>query len=230
MFILRLIPMIVALFLISNSALLPRAFANEHGEEKKEEHGGGGHEEAKGHGESAEHAESGEGGGHEGGSHGEAKALAPWVEIENKITELDAKIKAKNSNIQHLIEEKNHIDNNSPALQSTVKEIVKEHREMRELVEQYDKNVAMLKYRFPERNAKAGRTYDRIEVKSVEDMEKAIGVDGKLNRNLRKMRSQFKSEDKSTVVQEEHKPAPPSKKAQSKEPSIEEAHAIILQK
>lgn len=222
MFILKLIPTIVALFLISNSALSPRAFANEHGEEKKEEHGGG-HEEAKGHGESAEHAE--------GGEHGEAKTtLAPWVEIENKITELDAKIKAKNSNIQHLIEEKNHIDNNSPALQSTVKEIVKEHREMRELVEEYDKNVAMLKYRFPERNAKAGRTYDRIEVKSVEDMEKAVGVDGKLNRNLRKMRSQFKSEEKSTVAHEEHKPAPASKKVEPKEPSIEEAHAIILQK
>jgi hypothetical protein len=190
----------------------PSAFAGEHGEEK-----GGGHEEAA-HGEGEKKAEG----------HGEEKSVsAPWVEVENQIQELYSKIKMKESTILHLLEEKDHMPDNSPLLHQAVKEIVQEHRELRHLVEEYDKKVSILKYRFPERNSKQLRTYDRVEVKSIDDMEKALGIDGKLSRNMKRMRNTYEPESK-PVAQEPvaAKPEP----AVKKEPSIEDAHSIILQK
>ena len=164
----------------------------------------------------------------EGGKEGES-ALAPWVDVENKIQELSAKVKSKESNIEKLLEEKNHLDNDSPELKTAMKEVLKEHAEMRKLAEEYDRNVSLLKYRFPERNAKAGRKYDRIEVKSVDEIEQAMSVDGKLNRNMKRMRSQFKPDTTTATNAETNaKKAPTAKEKKSE--SIEDAGSVILQK
>jgi hypothetical protein len=224
MFILKILPILTV---VSFFAFVPlrAAWANEHGEAQAEHGEAGGHEsKEEGHGEAKE-------GGHEGGGKEEGKSSqSPWLEIENKITELNSKIKSKEANILHLIEEKNHLPNNSPELKHVVKEIVTEHKEMRSLAEEYEKQVTLLKYRFPERNAKTNRSYDRIEIKSVEEMEHAMGIDGKLNRNLKRMRSQFKSEEKDGAVAAEPAPSKPASKKPKSEPSIEEADAIIIHK
>ncbi len=195
------------------------AFASEHeasGHEAAAEEHGGGHEEKK------------EEGGEHGGGHGEAKTqVAPWVEVENKIQELYSKIKSKEATIIQLLEEKDHMPNGSPMLQHTVKEIVREHKELRGLAEDYEKNLNILKYRFPERNAKQERSYGKIEVKSIDDMEQALGIDGKLTRNMKKMRTQFGVEAKPEVV---HHTVPKSAVKPPKDQSIEEASTIILQK
>jgi hypothetical protein len=188
------------------------AFANE---------GGGGHEvPAEEHG-----GEKAEG----GGSHGEPKTvMAPWVEVENKIQELYSKIKSKESIVKELLEEKDHLPNNSPQLQHAVKQVVVEHKELRRLVEEYQKQVSILKYRFPERNAKQVRSYERFEVKTIDEMEAALGIDGKLTRNMKKMRRQYKPDE---VHPETREPASaPHVKAPPKEQSIEEANSVILQK
>lgn len=207
-------------FLIFLVCFLSVAWAEDHG--GGEQQGSGGHEAPAGGDKGGDGKEAAKEGG------GEVKtSLAPWVEIENKIQELYSKIKSKESAVLHLLEEKDHLADNSPQLKHTVREIVKEHKELRRLVEDYQKNISILKYRFPERNAKQTRTYDRVEVKTIDEMEKALGIDGKLSRNMKKMRSQYKPEEKpvahqpSTVIPE---PAP------KKDPSIEEAHSIILQK
>lgn len=224
MFTLKILPVLA---IVSFFAVFPsqNLWANEHGEAKAEHGDSSGHEsKEEGHGEGKE-------GGHEGGGKEEGKSsLSPWLEIENKITELNSKIKSKEANILLLIEEKNHLPNNSPELKHIVKEIVKEHKEMRGLAEEYEKQITLLKYRFPERNAKANRSYDRIEVRSVEEMEHAVGIDGKLNRNLKRMRSQFKSEDKSSPVAVEASPSKSASKKPKSEPNIEEAGAIVIHK
>jgi len=190
-------------------------WANEHGEgheapkaeEKKEE----GHGEAKAEGE---------------------KALAPWVEIESKIQEYSARIKSKQESLQKLLEEKNHLPNNSPQLRENLSEMLKEHAELKHLVEEYEKNVNLLYYRYPERHVKSTRKYDHIEVHSIDEMEKAMGVDGKLSRNLKVMKTQYKNSQEATAVPTPVEEAPAAKKVpgKAKDPSIEEADSIILQK
>jgi hypothetical protein len=189
------------------------AVANEGGESKEAP--------AADHGGSGEKAE--------GGGHAEPKTtMAPWLEVENKIQEYYSKIKSKESIVKELLEEKDHLPNNSPQLQHVVKQVVVEHKEMRRLIEEYQKQVSILKYRFPERNAKNARSYERFEVKSIDEMEAAIGIDGKLTRNMKKLRRQYKPEE---VQVESRQPATATQvKAPKKEPSIEEAGSIILQK
>lgn len=154
--------------------------------------------------------------------------LTPWVEVEAKIQELSAKVKTKQSNLSKLFEEKNKLANNSPELKAKVQEILKEHAEMRSLAADYDKQLNLLKYRFPERNAKAARKYDRFEIKSVDDMEQAMGVDGKLTRNLRKVRSQYRTQKRETASETHEEVTPTTLKKQ--EQSIEDSGSIILNK
>lgn len=158
-------------------------------------------------------------------------SLQPWIPIEAKIQELSAKIRSKQESIDKLIEEKNHLSAQSPHLKETIKNIIKEHDELKKLAEDYQKNINQLNYRFPERNAKSQRAYDRIEVKSIDEMEQALGVDGKLNRNVKKMRSQYggaKSKTSSEHEQDDKKAKPQIIKDKSK--SIEEEDSIIINK
>jgi chromosome segregation ATPase len=179
------------------------------------------------HGESAKPAEESK----ESKGKGNLKStLPPWVELENKVQELQSKIRSKQGNLNALIAEKNHLANNSSELKNLIKQIVKEHEELRKFAADYEKNVNLLRYRFPERNAKADRTYDRIEINSVEEMEQALGVDGKLNRNLKRMRNHYHT--LAPASEESPKPAAEANSPQSTkaEPSIEKAGSIILQK
>lgn len=168
-------------------------------------------------------------GGHESAPAAPAATIPAWISLEAKITELSARIKSKEESLAKMLEEKNHLPANSPHVKPLLKQILKEHEELQKLAEDHKKNVNQLNYRFPERNAKANRTYDRIEVKSLEQMEQSLGLDGKLDRNMQKMRTQYgtkKAEDHSAHAV---KPAPTVKK-QKKAPSIEEEGAIILNK
>ncbi len=159
---------------------------------------------------------------------GTKSTLPGWVELENKIQETQSKMRSKQGNINSLIVEKNRLANNTSELKNIIKEIVKEHAELRKLSEEYDKNINLLKYRFPERNAKADRTYDRVEVKSIDEMEQSLGVDGKLNRNLKRMRSHYHLP--APAPPKEHAKPYPARANPHAEPSIEDSGSVILQK
>lgn len=158
----------------------------------------------------------------------EPTTLSPWLETENKVMELNSKIKSKETNLVKLIEQKKALPANSPQIKALMKDIVKEHKELLSLISEYDKKVTLLKYRFPERNSKTKKTYERIEAKSIEDLEQSVGIDGKLNRNLKRMRGQFKPNEQSAEAAPTAPVAPliPVKK----EKSIEDEGSIIIQK
>jgi hypothetical protein len=169
----------------------------------------------------------------EGGDPGkpaESASSQPWVQVENKITELASKIKAKKGTIQHLIGEKNDLPPKSPRVKGIIEQLVREHKELQKLVEEYGNNVTQLKYRFPERNAKAKRPYERVEVQSLDEMEQSLGIQGSLNRNLKRMRSQY-SPGTSKSVAGEKKPDTETKPHEGgADASIEDQGAILFQK
>lgn len=214
-----------ALVFLSLFFLMPvMALANEGGghEAPAEEHGSGHEAPAEGHGGGSE-------GGHEAGGHEGAKVekkdLPAWVEIQNKVSSLESKINSIQGNIRKLIEDKKHLPANSPAVKAVLEDMVKQHNELRALAAEYEKQNAILKFRFPEKGAKGVRNYEKIEVKSLEDMETELGTEGRLNRNLKVMRSKYPS--KSAVVTSTTL-MPIQKEPQQK--SIEEAGAVILRK
>lgn len=157
-----------------------------------------------------------------------AKAAPGWLVYENKVQELTSKIKSKEDSLQKLILEKNQLSPQSPRVKEVIGLIVKEHNELKKLAEDYKKNLSILNYRYPERNAQGNREYDRIEVKSVDQIESDLGISGKLNRNLQKMRSQYGGQVSPNGIQVQQKqPLEKSKKPES-EPSIEDSGAIII--
>ena len=170
----------------------------------------------------------------EGEGKGDSKGniqLTPLMEAETKVSEFAAKIRSKQAFLQRMIEEKDKLKENSPEVKVKLNDILKEYAELQRLNEEYEKQLNILKYRFPERNAKTAKKYDRFEVKSIIEMEQALGIDGKLSRNMQKMRAQYKSAPATTTAGASgHRLNSTTTTLNPPEGSIEESGSVLIQK
>ena len=173
----------------------------------------------------AVHAEEGgeaKEGGAEGGEGGEAAApAAPTAEqraekelqeAEKQVASLDAKMKAKKESIESLLRQKAE-EKDPERLSEIVKLVQQEHRDLEKLTQEYNTKLGVLQYRFPERGLKQSRRYQRQNTKSIDEMEKSLGLDA----HLKKSRDKIK-----TVYGIKEKPAP-KKDAAQKNPKSEES-------
>jgi hypothetical protein len=71
--------------------------------------------------------------------------------------------------------------------------MVSEHKTLQKNIEDYDQARSYLQYRFPEKGLKGERQYERIELKSLVEMESEMGLDSRIKRTLRKVRNQYKA-------------------------------------
>ena len=149
-----------------------------------------------------------------------------WLDLENKLSELSTKIKAKKENMEKLFEEKNKLPSDSPQVKPLIADIVRHHKELTALAEQYEKKQNLFLYRFPERGTKGVRHYDRIEIKSVEEMEDQMGLDGKLSRNVKKMRAKYGEEPKP----KKQKQSSDEGKALKQDGSIDSEGSVLMKK
>lgn len=157
----------------------------------------------------------------------EEKKLPEWVEIQGRISALESKVSSKQSNINKLIEDKKKLPSDSPQVRDIVKQLVTEYKEYREAVLEYEKQTALLKYRFPERGMKDDRKYEVIELKTLDEMEAQLGIDGRLDRNMKRLQQQYGSPQ---VNQAEKKKSTKPNKASETDRPISESPSIILQK
>lgn len=165
--------------------------------------------------------------GHGGGEEkGKKSDLPPWTEIQNKISQLEAKMQQKRDNLEKLISEKQKVQPNSPRVKEIIDLMISEHKELQNLAKDHEKTITILKFRFPERGAKADRKYEPTEIKTLEEMEQELGVDGRLTRNMKKLRSQY-----GVSSNKKQKKVEPSSEAEKKtEKTIEESGTIIIRK
>lgn len=146
-----------------------------------------------------------------------------WVELESKISEYSSKIKSKEESIKKLIEKKQALPEDSAEAKPVMDEMVKEHKELQELIEEYERNKNALQYRYPERGAQAHRKYDKKKKQSLEDMEKAYGVDASLNRSMQVMRKHYDKDAAKgdrALTTTTTLPQPPAKPLDQSEPVI----------
>lgn len=133
-----------------------------------------------------------------GGAEGEAKPAAGkkekkeegWQEVSARVQGLKAKADNHEKQIEHLVAEKNHTHDEA-RLSHIIKELVVEHKAYAEASKEYDKERAFLMYRFPEKGVKGDRSYERSEIKSLEDMENQMSLDGRVKSVLVKVRKQY---------------------------------------
>lgn len=183
-------------------------FANEGGEEKKE--GGG-------------------------GEHGGAPAApvqerrtteASYNEVLAKVSALETKVHSAEAEIEKLIEEKQHTKDPKRA-QEIIAQMVKLHHEMEKNAKEYDQQRSLLKYRYPEKAGAEKREYERLEVKSLDEMEDAMSLSSSVNKTLKKVRRQYVAPDESAIVKKEAKSGK-KKNGETANPDL--AAPVILKK
>lgn len=124
-----------------------------------------------------------------------AKELA---DVEKQVSSLAAKIKAKNDSIEHLLTQKS-VESNAEKLTEIVKFIQQEHRELEKLTNEYNTQLGVLQYRFPEKGLMLSRRYQRLNTKSLVEMEKTLGLDSHLKKSRDKVKMVYGVSDRPPV-------------------------------
>lgn len=123
------------------------------------------------------------------------KAFKELSDVEKVVASLGAKIKAKNDSIESLLKQKS--SESQPEKQIEIVKLVQaEHRELEKLTQEYNAQLGILQYRFPERGVKLGRRYQRLNTRSLDDMEKTLGLEAHLEKSRTKVRTVYGIKDK----------------------------------
>lgn len=135
-----------------------------------------------------------------------AAALPEWVGLQSRLQGLRAKIAAKDHTVRELIKD---IQEGDPKKShESAGELKKEHRELREMIEDYNRQLSVLKYRFPEKGLKEEERYKRIDSASLEEMEKQVGMEGRLKAVTSKVRRQYGGGEPSVEAPKKKEEAP----------------------
>ena len=137
----------------------------------------------------------------EGGEHGEQgekeeKSREPKAKedsfgtVLSRVLAIEAKVRSSEDELKKLIQEKQRTKD-----QKKVSEIIKQmiaiHRDLQRDVKEYERERALLNYRYPEKGQSEKRRYERIEVKSLEEMEGQMSLSSSVKKTMEKVRSQY---------------------------------------
>lgn len=112
--------------------------------------------------------------------------------VQARVQALEAKVHSGEEEIKKLIEEKQHIKDPEKA-NEIIKEMISIHHQLEKNVKEYDQQRALLNYRYPEKGQVEKRNYERIEVRSIEEMEGQMSLSKTVKKTLNKARLQYKS-------------------------------------
>ncbi|AHZ85906.1 hypothetical protein Bb109J_c0247 [Bdellovibrio bacteriovorus] len=171
-------------------------------------------------------------GGEEGGKPADAKDAPKEVKpreesygvVQARVAALEAKIRAGETEIQKLILEKQHTKD--PAkVNEILQHMMTLHKDLAKNLKDYDKERTLLKYRYPEKGLADKREYERIDLKSIEEMENQMSLGSSVKRTLKKVRTQYEApEDVKKVEASEaadgHKKSVPQAPASLTDPVI----------
>lgn len=186
-------------------------------------------------------ASANEGGGHGGGEAKEAGKEAGKEEkkevksaedsfsvVQARVQALEAKVRSGQEELEKLIVEKQHTTD-SKQVSEIVKQMMGIHKELQKNVKEYDQQRALLKYRYPEKGLTEKREYERIDVKSIEDMERQMSLTTSVNHTLKKVRSQYETAEEAKARLEKTSESGGGKKSSKPaQPSLTEP--VILKK
>lgn len=174
-------------------------------------------------------ASANDGGGHgeapKGDGHGKPEAAAASKKRTNeesygavaaKVAALEAKVRSGEQEIQKLVDAKAHAHSSSQ-VNEIIKNMLTLHHELQKNIQDYDRQRSLLRYRYPEKAASEGREYERIELKSLEEMEGAASLTAAVRKTLIKVRTQFPVEEK---IMEAQNVAPKGRKPASEQSTI----------
>lgn len=192
-----------SLILLTASSI---AFANEGGG-----HGGGEAKEGEGKGEEKKEVKSAE---------------ESYAAVAAKVQALEAKVQSAEEELKKLIEEKQHTKD--PAkLNEIVKQMLTLHKQLKENAKEYDQQRALLRYRYPEKGLTEKREYERVEVKSLEEMESQMSLSSSVKKTMKKVRTQYQTPEE-VKAHDDKEAKKKANSAQPKKPDLTEP--VIMKK
>lgn len=152
-----------------------------------------------------------EGGGHGGAPPAEGAAAPPaekisfedkkqqgrtkeWSDVVSGLGSLKAKIASKEDTIKEIIHHKEHAKNKAEA-EVLVNELLKEHKELSKLMEEYNSSAQLLKYRYPDVGITEKRKYEKLEMKSLDQYEESKTLEGQIKKTVTKLKSHYGVKD-----------------------------------
>lgn len=135
--------------------------------------------------------------------------------VQARVQGLEAKIHSSEAEIKKLIEEKQRTTD-PQKLNEIIRTMLTLHKDLANNIKEYDQQRTLLKYRYPEKGQTEKREYERIDLKSIEDMENQMSLGSTLKKTLKKVRLQYAAPDskgaskksQEGVSQEPSKPQP----------------------
>lgn len=121
-----------------------------------------------------------------------------WMDVVSSLSTLKTKIKSKEDTIKEIIQHKHHAKSKAQA-EELVGALIREHKELTKLQEEYNQAAQLLKYRYPDVGLTEKRKYEKLELKSLADYEESQTIEGKIKKTVSKLKTHY-------GVKEEKKP------------------------
>ncbi len=120
----------------------------------------------------------------------ESRNSKELLDLEKQVASLHAKIQAKTQSVETLLKQKNE-EKDPQKLTEIVKLVQQEHRDLEQLTREHNIQLGVLRYRFPERGGTQGRRYQRLSTKSLEEIERTLGLDGHLEKSRKRIKTVY---------------------------------------
>lgn len=124
----------------------------------------------------------------------QAERTKEWMEVVSSLSGLKTKIRSKEDTIKEIIHHKHQAKNKAHA-ESLVSELIREHKELTKMQEEYNESAQLLKYRYPDVGITEKRKYEKIEIKSLNDYEESQTVEGQIKRTVSKVKTYYGVKD-----------------------------------
>lgn len=116
-----------------------------------------------------------------------------WPKVQAEVASLKAKIHQSEEAIKKFNEDR--LKAKDEKVRAEIHQSMKdEHQNLKQLVKEYEERRNYFLYRFPEKGRTAAREYQRIEVKSLEEMENQHSLEARVTKAVKTMRGKFKVE------------------------------------
>jgi hypothetical protein len=113
-----------------------------------------------------------------------------WFSLQAKLQVLKSKIKSKTDIVRKLINDKAVTTDEKKAV-AIVNELKTEYRDLQLVIREYEEQRSLMNYRFPEKGRSEKRTYERVEIKPLEQMETEFSLEGKVRKTVTRLRHTY---------------------------------------
>lgn len=118
---------------------------------------------------------------------GSSRSAQALLETEKLVATLAAKVNAKEISISGLIKQK-QTERDPEKVAEIIKLLQQEHRDWSALVQEYNSQLNVLKYRFPERGSTLKRKYKRFNPRTLDQLEQSVGIEKQLHISREKVK------------------------------------------